>query len=189
MILDFNIDKFTPETRITGSNGQKYVCYSGFIELSLSLTTQGEGGRSPLNAGISYIPSDELIDEILSMSNDTQSEEGKSSFNADIKSISSESLIGDVESMNDDIRVEEDMVLLEADISSEKLIGGIRLRCDSNQSEESLPKLDSKMMPPHKYIEKARPVCLEPLGTDHRRTTSHRSNLQSPLKQTVVAFW
>ena len=188
MIFDFNAEQFTFETRKSSSKGRKYVILDS-LRFFLSLITQGEGGRSSFNAGIAYIQSDELIDEVLSMSDDTQCEEGKSSFNADIKSISSESLNGDIKSMNDDIRVEEDMVLLEADISSEKLIGGIRLRCDSNQSEESSPKLDSKLILPHKNIEKARPVCLEPLETDHRRATSPRSSLQSPLKQTVVALW
>ena len=155
----------------------------------MSLTTQGEGGRSSLNAGIAYFLSDELIGEVLSMSDDTQCEEGKSSFNADIESMSSDSLIGDVESMSDDIRVEEDMVLLKADMSSEKLIGGMRLRRDSNQGEESSPKVDSELMPPNELIGKVRPVCLEPSKTDHRRATSPRSSLQSLLKQTVIAFW
>lgn len=84
------------------------------LRLFLSLTTQGEGGRSSLNAGIAYFPSDELIGEVLSMSDDTPCEEGKSSFSADIESMSSDSLIGDVESMSDDIRVKEDMVFAQS---------------------------------------------------------------------------
>lgn len=67
-------------------------------------------------------------------------------------------------------------------MSSEKLIGGMRLRHDSSQSEESSPKVDPELMPPDELIGKVRPVCLEP------SKTAPRSSLQSPLKQTAVAF-
>ena len=123
------------------------------------------------------------------MSDDIQCEKSKSSFNANIKFILSKSLIGDVKSLSDDIRVEEDMVLLEADISSKKLIEDIKLRRDNNQNEKFSPKADFKWMSSNEFIEKVRSICLKLSKTDHRRAISFRSSLQSFLKQTVIAFW